>query len=200
MKSSHSIKNSIFPASKSRRSQSRQVSFHPSIPLSILAMLSLPASATIVLLDNTAGLTRTDLSAANQTGWGSNSSAYNRINGYTFEVGSTSYDATAITIALRYGVGSITPNMRISFWELPSLSASAPAANAVPFYTQDNASNTINATAQYFTYERHIESEGQHALFDRNHDESNDEFRFSQLVRVQPDCSGSIRCAWSNDG
>ena len=152
MKSSHSIKNSIFPAAKSRRSQSRQVSFHPSIPLSILAMLSLPASATIVLLDNTAGLTRTELSGASQTGWGSNDSVYNRINGYTFQVGATSYDATAITIALRYGVGSITPNMRFSFWELPSLSASAPAANAVPFYTQDNASNTINTTARYFTY------------------------------------------------
>lgn len=152
MKSSHSIKNSIFPASKSRRSQSRQVSFHPSIPLSILAMLSLPASATIVLLDNTTGLTNTAFSSTSQTGWGSNSSAYNRINGYTFEVGSTSYDATAITIALRYGAGSITPNMRFSFWELPSLSANAPAGGAVPFYIQDNASNTINTTAQYFTY------------------------------------------------
>lgn len=152
MKSSHSIKNSIFPASKSRRSQSRQVSIHQSIPLSILAMLSLPASATIVLLDNTTGLTNTAFSGSSQTGWGSNSSAYNRINGYTFEVGSTSYDATAITIPLLYAVGSITPNMRFSFWELPDLSANAPAANAVPFYTQDNASNAINTTAQYFTY------------------------------------------------
>lgn len=151
MKSSHSIKNSIFPASKSRRSQSRQVSIHQSIPLSILAMLSLPASA-VVLLDNTTGLTNTAFSGSSQTGWGSNTSAYNRINGYTFQVGSTSYDATAITIPLLYGLGSITPNMRFSFWELPSLSANVPAANAVPFYIQNNASNTINTSTQYFTY------------------------------------------------
>jgi hypothetical protein len=106
----------------------------------------------LVLLDNTTGLTNTAFSSSNQTSWGSNSTAYNRINGYTFEVGSTSYNATAITISLIDTVGSITPNMRLSFWELPNLSANAPSANAVPFYIQNNASNTINTTTQYFTF------------------------------------------------
>ena len=115
-------------------------------------MIARAEAVDLVLLDNTTGLTNTAFSGSSQTGWGSNSSAYNRINGYTFEVGSTSYDATAITIPLLYSSGSITPNMRFSFWELPSLSANAPSANAVPFYIQNNASNTINTQTQYFTF------------------------------------------------
>ena len=115
-------------------------------------MIARVEAVDLVLLDNTTGLTNTAFSGSSQTGWGSNSSAYNRINGYTFEVGSTSYDATAITIPLIYSAGSIAPNMRFSFWELPSLSANAPSANAVPFYIQNNASNTINTQTQYFTF------------------------------------------------
>jgi len=115
-------------------------------------MIARVEAADLVLLDNTTGLTNTAFSSSNQTGWGSNTSAYNRINGYTFDVGSTSYDATAITISLIDGSATVTPNMRLSFWELPSLLANAPSANAVPFYIQNNASNTINSTTQYFTF------------------------------------------------
>ena len=115
-------------------------------------MIARVEAADLVLLDNTTGLTNTAFSNSSQAGWGSNTPAYNRINGYTFQVGSTSYNATAITIPLVNISGAITPNMRFSFWELPSLSATAPSANAAPFYIQNNASNTINTTTQYFTY------------------------------------------------
>lgn len=120
--------------------------------LGVLAALGSPAGA-VVLLDNTQGLTRATLSNGNQTTWGSNSVAYNRINGYTFQVGATSYDLTSVTIPLRWsGSGTITPNVRIQLWELPDLSSTKPAGGAIPFYTLNVSTNTFDSTYQYFTY------------------------------------------------
>lgn len=107
-----------------------------------------------VLLDNTSGLNTANLSTSSQTTYGSNSPAYNRINGYTFQVGATSYDLTGVSIPIRWGGGgSVTPNIRIQLWELPDLTATAPAGGAAPFYTLDVATNTFNSTFQYFTFD-----------------------------------------------
>ncbi len=122
--------------------------------LTCLAFLVARAEAVdLILLDNTNNLSPVNLSNTSQTTWGSNTPAYNRINGYTFQVGSTSYNATAVSIPIRYtGGGSVAPNMRIQLWELPNLSATVPAAGAVPFYTQNDSTNSFDATFQYFTF------------------------------------------------
>lgn len=120
--------------------------------LTVLALFVVRAEAAdLVLLDNTDDFTA-NLSSSAFT-WGSNSLAYSRINGYTFQVGATSYDATAVTIPIRYTTGGpVTPNMRIQVWELPDLSATFPAGGAVPFYTMNVATNTFDSTFQYFTF------------------------------------------------
>lgn len=122
--------------------------------LACLWLIAVRAEAVeLVLLDNTNGLSTANLSNANQTTWGSNTPAYNRINGYTFQVGATSYDATAFSIPIQYaGGGSVAPNMRIQLWELPNLSATTPAAVALPFYTLNVSTNTFDSTYQYFTF------------------------------------------------
>lgn len=121
--------------------------------VTLIAFCTHARALDLVLLDNTSGLSTSNLSTSSQTTWGSNSPAYNRINGYTFQVGATSYDASAVTIPIRWGGGgSVSPNMRIEVWELPNLSATMPAGSAAPFYTMDVASNTFDSTFQYFNF------------------------------------------------
>jgi hypothetical protein len=73
--------------------------------------------------------------------------------GYTFEVGSTSYDAMDVTLGLKYAnSGSITPNMRIQVWELADLTSLSPAVGDSPYYTLNDNTKTFNSTIQYYTY------------------------------------------------
>ena len=121
--------------------------------LAVAAMLFVHSTTAKagVLLDNTSNLTKTSWSG-NTYSWGQ-SSAYQYIYGYTFEVGSTSYDATDVTIGLAYGTtGSITPNMRIQVWELASLGSLQPAVGASAYYTLNDNTKTFNSTKQYYTY------------------------------------------------
>jgi hypothetical protein len=104
-----------------------------------------------VLLDNTSNLTNTSWSTSTST-WGQ-TTAYSRINGHTIEVGSTSYDATDVTISIQYNrPTSITPNIRIQVWELADLTSTAPAAGASVYYTLNDNTKTFNSTIQYYTY------------------------------------------------
>lgn len=121
--------------------------------ITCLCLIAARAEAVdLILLDNTSNLSTANLTNSSQTTWGSNTPAYNRINGYTFQVGATSYDATAVSLPIRYsGGGSVSPTIRIQLWELPNLSATTPAGGAVPFYIQDVSSNSFDLTYQYFT-------------------------------------------------
>lgn len=121
--------------------------------LAVAAMLFVHSTTAKagVLLDNTSNLTNTswtsNLSFFNQ------SAIYNTINGYTFEVGSTSYDATDVTIGLGSIFGStIIPNMRIQVWELANLTSLGPAVGASAYYTLNDGTKTFNSTTQYYTY------------------------------------------------
>ena len=122
--------------------------------LAVAAMLFVHSTTAKagVLLDNTSNLTNTSWSttAANLSG----TPAYNAIVGYTFQVGPTSYDATDVTIALKYTgpMGPITPNMRIQVWELANLTSVGPAVGASAYYTLNDNTKTFDSTEQYYTY------------------------------------------------
>lgn len=121
--------------------------------LAVAAMLFVHSTTAKagVLLDNTTNLTNTSWTG-NVNDW-SQTSAYNTINGYTFQVGSTSYVATDVTIGLAYAsTGSITPNMRIQVWELANLTSLQPAVGASAYYTLNDNTKTFNSTKQYYTY------------------------------------------------
>ena len=116
----------------------------------ILAAVALQAATShaAILLDNTNNLQASFNGGV--TGWGSNSPAYNRINGVTFQVGATSYDVTSVSLGLSYNAVSQI-NMRLQFWELPTASSAVPANGATPDYTQDYAI-TASAGSQYYTF------------------------------------------------
>ena len=68
---------------------------------SLLGLGITNAGAAIVLLDNTSGLTDTAYNAGSQTFWGSNTPAYNRINGRVFTTGTTAYLLDSVSLLLR---------------------------------------------------------------------------------------------------
>jgi hypothetical protein len=120
--------------------------------LAVAAMLFVHSTTAKagVLLDNTSNLTNTSL-GGNAYAW-SQSSAYNTINGFTFDVGPTSYDATDVTLRLMDFFGPITPNMRIQVWELADLTSFGPAVGASAYYTLNDNTKTFDSTARYYTF------------------------------------------------
>lgn len=117
----------------------------------ILAAIALQATAShaAILLDNTNNLALS-LDTTGTT-YGSNTPAYNRLNGATFAVAATPYDATSVSLGLQQKAGPSTLNVRLQFWELPT-GATIPASGATPFYTQDFSNITLTQTSQYYTF------------------------------------------------
>lgn len=112
-----------------------------------------PAQALDILLDNTSGLSTTGLQTNNGSSFSSNTSAYTRVNGFTFKTGSQSYDISAISIPLGWtGTGTITPTMRVSVFENGSINATTPTGGASPTYTQDYGSFSFNSTIAFYTF------------------------------------------------
>lgn len=112
-----------------------------------------PAQAVDILLDNTSGLSTTGLQFNNGSGFGGNTSAYTRVNGFTFSTASQSYDISAISIPMGWNsTPSVSPTIRVSVFENSSTSANTPAGGASPAYTQDYSSNTFSTTIAFYTF------------------------------------------------
>jgi len=118
----------------------------------ILAALALQATTaqTAILLDNTDNLTRTITTSG--TTYGSNTPPFNRVNGASFEVGGTPYDATSVSLALAHNrTTPISLTVVLQFWELPTNTDRTPA-NGTLIYTENFFNNTVTETPQYYTF------------------------------------------------
>lgn len=119
--------------------------------LGLLGLLQpLHASTSTVLLDNTGNLSTANLSTSSATGYGSNSTAYNRINGYVFVTGESAFELDSVSIGMRYGPGTISPTLRVTLWELGA-SATTPSGVS-PFYTEDFTVSDLSSVARYCTF------------------------------------------------
>ncbi len=116
---------------------------------SIFSLMIPVCASAVVLLDNTNNLSVANLSTSSATSYGSNSTAYNRINGYVFSVGSTSFEMDAVSIALKYS-STISPTIRVTVWELGATGTTPAAAPVV--YTEDFIASSVGSVSSYFTF------------------------------------------------
>lgn len=115
-------------------------------------LASTAQATSLILLDNTNGLTSWNTSGAGV--WFGNSTPYNRLIGMTFVTGNTSYDLDSISVAMAFigtGTPSISPNMRLSLYENSSSAQSDPADGATATYTEDFNTFSFNSTQQIYT-------------------------------------------------
>ncbi|HYN79815.1 MAG TPA: PEP-CTERM sorting domain-containing protein [Lamprocystis sp. (in: g-proteobacteria)] len=118
---------------------------------SLLGLGITNAGAAIVLLDNTSGLTDTAYNSAIQTGWGSNTPAYNRINGRVFTTGTTAYLLDSVSLLLRDNAPLNDMTWRVSLWALGG-SDTTPAGGASPAYQESFSGINLTTAAAYITF------------------------------------------------
>ena len=85
--------------------------------------------------------------------FGGNTAAYQRLNGMTFVTGSTAYNLTSISFAMRYNQsGSISPTIRVYAFENASTAATKPVSLATPAFQEDFAGDVFSRTQEFHTF------------------------------------------------
>jgi hypothetical protein len=114
--------------------------------------LASPAQATsVILADNTSNLTAWNTGV--NSSFATNNAAYTRLNGMTFVTGSTSYNLTSISVAMRYNLsGSISPTMRVYAFENSSTAATKPVSLATPVFQEDFTGDAFDSTQEIHTF------------------------------------------------
>jgi hypothetical protein len=118
-----------------------------------IGLLHAGPAVAITLLDNTNNLSATNLQFNNGAGFGGNSAAYTRLNGFTFATGNDAYNIDSIKIPLGWnGSVAISPTIRVSLFENSTTTATTPANGATAAYTQDFTGNTFNSTINFYSF------------------------------------------------
>jgi hypothetical protein len=114
-------------------------------------LASTAQATSVILVDNTSNLTSWNTGASNS--FGSNTAAYKRLNGMTFVTGSTAYNLTSISFAMRYNQsGSISPTIRVYAFENASTAATKPVSLATPAFQEDFAGDVFSSTQEFHTF------------------------------------------------